>query len=153
MMIGLELEDLFLMYSLNSSKARIFSTSNVGREGPSRHGLQHFQSLRRIAITAVTHGFKYSPLYKTPMHRAFPNGFNYHIPRGWPRGNDEGLRLKRYFGRMKPLRTNGVTIALSPESSHNRNTRYPNCLLVRISSLPALSVTSSTSRTRSMKTS
>lgn len=43
-----------------------------------------FPTLRRIVITPAAHGWLYGPLYKTPMIRAFPRGFNYYIPRGWP---------------------------------------------------------------------
>jgi hypothetical protein len=49
-----------------------------------RHGLDRFPSLRRITITPAAHGFLFTPLYETPMIRAFPYGFNYPIPRGWP---------------------------------------------------------------------
>lgn len=49
-----------------------------------RYGLQRFPSLRRITITPAAHGWLFSPLYETPMIRAFPYGFNYAIPRGWP---------------------------------------------------------------------
>ena len=48
------------------------------------HGLACFPALRRITITPAAHGFLYSPLYETPTIRAFPYGFNYPIPRGWP---------------------------------------------------------------------
>ncbi|KAI2619601.1 hypothetical protein GGR54DRAFT_639926 [Hypoxylon sp. NC1633] len=53
-----------------------------------RHGLQRFQSLKRITITAAAHGWLYNPLYETPMIRAFPKGFNYPVPRGWPCAQD-----------------------------------------------------------------
>lgn len=49
-----------------------------------RHGLRRFSSLQTVIITPATHGLLFSPLYKTPMIRAFPLGFNYPIPRGWP---------------------------------------------------------------------
>ncbi|KAI0888792.1 uncharacterized protein GGS22DRAFT_184370 [Annulohypoxylon maeteangense] len=48
------------------------------------YGLTRFPALKRITITAATHGFLYTPLYETPMIRAFPYGFNYPTPRGWP---------------------------------------------------------------------
>ena len=49
-----------------------------------RLGLACFPALQRITITPAVHGFLYSPLYKIPTIRAFPYGFNYLIPRGWP---------------------------------------------------------------------
>ncbi|KAK7960322.1 hypothetical protein PG988_011536 [Apiospora saccharicola] len=51
------------------------------------YGLTRFPALRRITITAAAHGLLYEPLYQTPMIRAFPWGFNYPIPRGWPMGS------------------------------------------------------------------
>ncbi|RAH71882.1 uncharacterized protein BO66DRAFT_370399 [Aspergillus aculeatinus CBS 121060] len=48
------------------------------------YGLRRFPALERITITPAAHGWLYQPLYETPMIRAFPNGFNYPIPRGWP---------------------------------------------------------------------
>ncbi|KAI5463744.1 hypothetical protein BGZ63DRAFT_413267 [Mariannaea sp. PMI_226] len=49
-----------------------------------KYGLQRFPSLKRVTITPATHGIPQKPLYKTPMIRAFPQGFGYPIPRGWP---------------------------------------------------------------------
>ncbi|KAL7628434.1 hypothetical protein AAE478_002637 [Parahypoxylon ruwenzoriense] len=43
-----------------------------------------FPALRRVTITQATHGRPFKPLYETPMIRAFPRGFNYRTPRGWP---------------------------------------------------------------------
>ncbi|KAL7939391.1 hypothetical protein V8C35DRAFT_326446 [Trichoderma chlorosporum] len=48
------------------------------------YGLRQFTSLRTVTVTPAAHGMLFSPLYKTPMVRAFPFGFNYPIPRGWP---------------------------------------------------------------------
>ncbi|KAK4069891.1 uncharacterized protein Triagg1_6686 [Trichoderma aggressivum f. europaeum] len=48
------------------------------------YGLRQFTSLRTITVTPAAHGMLFSPLYKTPMIRAFPFGFNYPLPRGWP---------------------------------------------------------------------
>lgn len=48
------------------------------------YGLRRFSSLQTVVITPAAHGLLFSPLYKTPMIRAFPLGFNYAIPRGWP---------------------------------------------------------------------
>lgn len=55
-----------------------------------RYGLDRFPSLQRITITPVAHGFLFTPLYETPMIRAFPRGFNYPIPRAWI-VNDQGM--------------------------------------------------------------
>jgi hypothetical protein len=49
-----------------------------------RYGLPRFPALRRVTITPAAHGWLFAPLYKTPMIRAFPKGFNYPIPRSWP---------------------------------------------------------------------
>lgn len=48
------------------------------------YALPRFPSLRRVTVTPAAHGFLFNPLYPTPMIRAFPDGFNYPIPRGWP---------------------------------------------------------------------
>ncbi|KAL2836873.1 hypothetical protein BJY01DRAFT_258587 [Aspergillus pseudoustus] len=48
------------------------------------HGLRQFPNLKRVTVTPAAHGWIYTPLYETPMIRAFPKGFNYPIPRGWP---------------------------------------------------------------------
>jgi hypothetical protein len=52
------------------------------------YGLQRFPSLQTITITPAVHGMLFSPLYKTPMIQAFPFGFNYPLPRGWPTRNE-----------------------------------------------------------------
>lgn len=49
-----------------------------------QYALQRFPALRRITVTPAAHGWLFTPLYETPMIRAFPSGFNYPIPRGWP---------------------------------------------------------------------
>ncbi|KAI0459240.1 hypothetical protein F5B21DRAFT_527033 [Xylaria acuta] len=46
-------------------------------------GISRFPALRKITITGVAHGRLFTPVYETPMIRAFPNGFNYAIP-SWP---------------------------------------------------------------------
>ncbi|PYI16411.1 hypothetical protein BO99DRAFT_435530 [Aspergillus violaceofuscus CBS 115571] len=48
------------------------------------YGLQQFPALERITIIPTAHGWLYQPVYETPMIRAFPKGFNYPIPHGWP---------------------------------------------------------------------
>ncbi|KFY86820.1 hypothetical protein V500_07366 [Pseudogymnoascus sp. VKM F-4518 (FW-2643)] len=49
-----------------------------------KYGITRFPALKRITITPAAHGALYTPLYETPMIRAFPYGFNYLIPRAWP---------------------------------------------------------------------
>lgn len=49
-----------------------------------RYALQQFPALQRVTVTPAAHGWLFTPLYKTPMIRAFPYGFNYPIPRSWP---------------------------------------------------------------------
>ncbi|KAI1737391.1 hypothetical protein F4680DRAFT_468176 [Xylaria scruposa] len=39
-----------------------------------------FPALRKITITDAAHGQPPTPLYETPMIRAFPDGFNYALP-------------------------------------------------------------------------
>jgi hypothetical protein len=48
-----------------------------------QYGLERFTCLKRVIITPFTHGLWLTPLYETPMIRAFPRGFNYPIPRTW----------------------------------------------------------------------
>ncbi|XHG02546.1 hypothetical protein AWENTII_005893 [Aspergillus wentii] len=52
------------------------------------YGLKRFPALKRVTITPAAHGWLFAPLYATPMIRAFPYGFNYPIPRGWPTSED-----------------------------------------------------------------
>ncbi|PTB43589.1 uncharacterized protein TrAFT101_002148 [Trichoderma asperellum] len=49
-----------------------------------RYALQRFPALRTVTVTPAAHGWLFTPLYETPMIRAFPYGFNYPLPRGWP---------------------------------------------------------------------
>jgi hypothetical protein len=46
-------------------------------------GVKQFPALKRVTITPIAHGYLFSPLYPTPMIRAFPKGLNYPIPYGW----------------------------------------------------------------------
>ncbi|KAK7990194.1 hypothetical protein PG989_010509 [Apiospora arundinis] len=46
--------------------------------------LHRFPNVRTIIITPAVHGRLFHPLFTTPMIRAFPPGFVYPIPRGWP---------------------------------------------------------------------
>lgn len=47
------------------------------------YGVKQFPALKRVTITPAAHGYLFTPLYPTPMIRAFPKGFNYSIPWGW----------------------------------------------------------------------
>lgn len=53
------------------------------------YGLKRFPALKRVTVTAAAHGVPFAPLYPSPMVRAFPQGFNYPIPRGWPTSTTE----------------------------------------------------------------
>ncbi|KAJ5120589.1 uncharacterized protein N7515_009977 [Penicillium bovifimosum] len=46
-------------------------------------GVKQLPALKRVTITPAAHGNLITPLYQTPMIRAFPENFNYPIPRGW----------------------------------------------------------------------
>ncbi|KAJ5991543.1 hypothetical protein N7522_011750 [Penicillium canescens] len=48
------------------------------------YGLDRFPQVTKVAVTPAAHGWLFCPLYETPFIRAFPYGFNYPIPRGWP---------------------------------------------------------------------
>ncbi|KAJ5512088.1 hypothetical protein N7463_001640 [Penicillium fimorum] len=50
------------------------------------YGFKQFPALKRVTITPSAHGHLFTPLYPSPMIRAFPKGFNYPIPRGWLNG-------------------------------------------------------------------
>uniref|UniRef100_A0A0D2YE86 F-box domain-containing protein n=1 Tax=Fusarium oxysporum (strain Fo5176) TaxID=660025 RepID=A0A0D2YE86_FUSOF len=43
------------------------------------------------AAENATHGRLWQPLYRTPMVRAFPPGFDYPLPQAWPSFDDEKL--------------------------------------------------------------
>ncbi|KAL2855796.1 hypothetical protein BJX68DRAFT_280055 [Aspergillus pseudodeflectus] len=63
------------------------------------YGLRRLPALKRVTITPAAHGWIFAPLYETPMIRAFPEGFNYPIPRGWP--HISGGDLKPQPGRWE----------------------------------------------------
>ncbi|KAL7895965.1 hypothetical protein HDV63DRAFT_380437 [Trichoderma sp. SZMC 28014] len=48
------------------------------------YGLERFPALEKITLTPAAHGITFNPLYRTPMLRSLPYGFNYKIPHGWP---------------------------------------------------------------------
>lgn len=57
-----------------------------------RYGLERFPALKRITLTAATHGVLDYPMYKTPMIRGFPVGFRYPVDCGrWPPREEEAL--------------------------------------------------------------
>ncbi|KAJ9415051.1 hypothetical protein QL093DRAFT_2593522 [Fusarium oxysporum] len=56
-----------------------------------KYGLKRFTSLKRVTVTQATHGRLWQPLYRTPMVRAFPPGFDYPLPQAWPSFDDEKL--------------------------------------------------------------
>lgn len=56
-----------------------------------KYGLKRFTSLKRVTVTPATHGRLWQPLYRTPMVRAFPPGFDYPLPQAWPSFDDEKL--------------------------------------------------------------
>ncbi|KAI3576517.1 hypothetical protein IWW34DRAFT_822171 [Fusarium oxysporum f. sp. albedinis] len=47
--------------------------------------------LKRVTVTPATHGRLWQPLYRIPMIRAFPPGFDYPLPQAWPSFDDEKL--------------------------------------------------------------
>ncbi|KAF9775264.1 hypothetical protein IL306_006631 [Fusarium sp. DS 682] len=56
-----------------------------------RYAVQRFPRLTKVTVTPATHGFLFTPLYETPMIRAFPCGFVYPIPRGWPCAENQSM--------------------------------------------------------------
>ena len=56
-----------------------------------RYAVQRFPRLNKVTVTPATHGFLFTPLYQTPMIRAFPPGFVYPLPRGWPSDENSAL--------------------------------------------------------------
>lgn len=87
-----------------------------------RYALQQFPALQTVTVTPAAHGWLFTPLYETPMIRAFPYGFNYPIPRGWP-----VTRLTETSERLAPwedskMRWRGyclLTKVLSQERQHH----------------------------------
>lgn len=49
-----------------------------------KFGLESFPALKRVTITPSAHGMDHKPLYRTPMIRSFPPGFEYPRPNAWP---------------------------------------------------------------------
>ncbi|UKZ58392.1 hypothetical protein TrVGV298_012260 [Trichoderma virens] len=92
-----------------------------------RYGLRRFPALRRVTVTPAAHGWLFTPLYETPMIRAFPYGFNYPIPRGWPtRRAGEGNTFSVPW-RDSKAKWRGyciVTEALAQEQQHHRVSEF-----------------------------
>ncbi|KAJ5142712.1 uncharacterized protein N7515_001499 [Penicillium bovifimosum] len=65
-------------------------------------GVKRFPTLKRITITPAAHGNLITPLYPTPMIRAFPKGFNYPIPRGWLYPRDHWAPATAYTWNQYP---------------------------------------------------
>lgn len=88
-----------------------------------RYALQQFPALQTVTVTPAAHGWLFTPLYETPMIRAFPYGFNYPIPRGWPvtRCGEDGERLAPW--EDSKTRWRGyclLTKVLAQERQHHR---------------------------------
>ncbi|ETS84945.1 hypothetical protein PFICI_02970 [Pestalotiopsis fici W106-1] len=79
-----------------------------------RYGLSRFPALRTITVTPAAHGYLFAPLYKTPMIRSFPYGFNYPIPHGWPMPRPEDLpyELRPWSVKAEREQWRGVSIIL-----------------------------------------
>lgn len=88
------------------------------------YGVKQFPALKRITITPAAHGHLFAPLYRTPMIRAFPKGFNCPIPRGWlyPRINSEPAnayawnQYSKLKERYRGFRTTMRVLANEPNS-------------------------------------
>lgn len=62
-----------------------------------RYGLEQFPALKRITLTAATHGVLDYPMYKTPMIRGFPACFRYSVDCGrWPLRDEYTLLAPPY---------------------------------------------------------
>ncbi|RFU75456.1 3-hydroxyacyl- dehydrogenase [Trichoderma arundinaceum] len=92
-----------------------------------RYGLRRFPALRRVTVTPAAHGWLYTPLYETPMIRAFPYGFNHPIPRGWPTRRSDTVTADVGPWEDAKARWRGysiVTRALAQEQQHHRVSEY-----------------------------
>ncbi|KAH8658416.1 hypothetical protein BX600DRAFT_469088 [Xylariales sp. PMI_506] len=85
-----------------------------------RYGLERFPALRRINVTPAAHGYLFAPLFETPMIRAFPYGFNYPIPRGWPMPSNEDMpcELHSWDDEAERQKWRGVSIVLRELARH-----------------------------------
>ncbi|EXK79844.1 hypothetical protein FOQG_15596 [Fusarium oxysporum f. sp. raphani 54005] len=79
----LSLDESWAYYKTLLEDQRQVIASNADIEA-FKHGLRRFSSLKRVTVTPATHGRLRKPLYRTPMIRAFPRGFDYPLPEAWP---------------------------------------------------------------------
>ncbi|CAG8107670.1 unnamed protein product [Penicillium salamii] len=69
--------------TLSAQQNRIMASGDD--EAAFIHGLNRFPALKRVTITPAAHGTLFAPRYQTPTIRSLPFGYNYPIPRAWPR--------------------------------------------------------------------
>ncbi|KAF4450161.1 hypothetical protein F53441_6679 [Fusarium austroafricanum] len=79
----LSLDESWAYYKTLLEDQRQVISSNADIEA-FKYGLRRFPSLKRVTVTPATHGRLWKPLYRTPMIRAFPRGFDYPLPEAWP---------------------------------------------------------------------
>ncbi|KAL3590968.1 hypothetical protein FPOAC2_13173 [Fusarium poae] len=84
----MSIEESWAYYKLLLEDQRQVLASDADIEA-FKYGLQQLPSLKRITITPSTHGRIRNPLYRTPMIRAFPRGFDYPMPTAWPGFTEE----------------------------------------------------------------
>lgn len=90
-----------------------------------RYGLQRFPALRKVTVTPEAHGWLFKPLYETPMIRAFPQGFNYPIPRGWPYSRLSTLNVAPWEESKERWRgCTMITKILAQEQQHHQVSEY-----------------------------
>jgi hypothetical protein len=87
------------------------------------YALQRLPALTRVTVTAAAHGWIFAPLYETPMIRAFPRGFNYYIPRGWPNVPDGTYTPEAEPWEDEATREayRGVCIAMHALAAHSQH--------------------------------
>ena len=101
-------------------------------ESAFKYGLPRFPNLQRITITAAAHGFLFYPLYETPMIRAFPKGFRYPIPRGWPlpSANERfSYKLKPWSDEEEKVKWRGFCIVMRELANLSKQVNIPELVL------------------------
>ncbi|KAM0522940.1 hypothetical protein ACHAPE_001429 [Trichoderma viride] len=101
-------------------------------ESALKYGLTRFPSLQRITITPAAHGFLFYPLYETPMIRAFPKGFRYPIPRGWPMPHGYNLltyQLKPWSDEEEKVKWRGFCIVTRELANLSEQATIPKLVL------------------------
>ncbi|EWZ85279.1 hypothetical protein FOWG_11784 [Fusarium oxysporum f. sp. lycopersici MN25] len=88
--VYLGIEESWAYYKRLLDDQRRVLSSNADIEA-FKYGLKRFTSLKRVTVTPATHGRLWQPLYRIPMIRAFPPGFDYPLPQAWPSFDDEKL--------------------------------------------------------------